>query len=94
MASLTIRNLDDELKTELRIQAAERGRSMEAEARQLLREALKTRRSAGQRPVVNLAEAIAARFDPLGGVELDLPPRTPDYEPLRFDWMDRDDEKQ
>src|SRR5215207_9896615 len=37
MASLTIRNIDDALKTRLRIRAAERGHSMEAEARRILR---------------------------------------------------------
>ena len=32
MASITIRNLDDDVKTRLRIRAAGRGRSMEEEA--------------------------------------------------------------
>lgn len=31
----------------------------------------------GNNPPVNLAEAIRARFAPLGGVELELPPREP-----------------
>jgi plasmid stability protein len=33
MASITIRNLDDDVKQRLRIRAAEHGRSMEEEAR-------------------------------------------------------------
>src|SRR4051794_8925756 len=37
MASITIRNLDDLLKQSLRIRAAEHGRSMEEEAREILR---------------------------------------------------------
>jgi phosphopantothenoylcysteine decarboxylase / phosphopantothenate---cysteine ligase len=39
MASLTIRRLDDELKKRLRLQAARHGRSMEDEARVILRQA-------------------------------------------------------
>lgn len=38
MASITIRNLDDGVKQRLRVRAAEHGRSMEEEARELLRE--------------------------------------------------------
>ena len=37
MASLTIRNLEVDIKHRLRIRAAERGRSMEEEAREILR---------------------------------------------------------
>lgn len=40
MATLTIRDFDDELKAELRIRAAEHGRSMEAEVRAILRAVL------------------------------------------------------
>lgn len=40
MANLTIRNLGDELKTRLRIVAARDGRSMEEEARHILRQAV------------------------------------------------------
>ena len=37
MATLTIRNLEDETKNELRVRAARRGASMEDEARSILR---------------------------------------------------------
>jgi plasmid stability protein len=40
MSVLTVRNLDDDLKTRLRVRAAQHGRSMEAEAREILRESL------------------------------------------------------
>ncbi len=40
MATLTVRNLDDEIVRHLRIRAAEHGRSAEAEHRALLREVL------------------------------------------------------
>ena len=70
MASMTIRNLDEDIKQRLRVQAAEHGRSMEEEARAILRTALTEAASP-----TNLAQAIRARFAPLGGVELDIPPR-------------------
>ena len=40
VGTLTIRNLDDLLKSRLRLRAAARNRSMEEEARQILRAAL------------------------------------------------------
>ena len=81
MASITIRNLDESLKARLRIQAAVHGRSMEEEARDILRSSLNR---AAPTPG-NLAAAIRARFAPLGGVELTLPPREPMREPPTFD---------
>ena len=81
MASITIRNLDADVKQRLRIRAAEHGNSMEEEARRILRAAL-----AGQAaPRTNLARAIRERFAPLGGVELRLPERQPMREPPHFD---------
>ena len=70
MATLTIRNVDAAVKERLRLRAARHGRSMEAEARTILSEAV-----AGDRdqPEPNLAEAIRRRFAPLGGVDLELP---------------------
>ena len=66
VASITIRNLDERIKARLRIQAARHGRSMEEEARTLLRAALKDEEPGGR----NLADAIQARFGPLGGIDL------------------------
>lgn len=80
MASITIRNLEDDLKRRLRIRAAEHGRSMEEEAREILRQAIE-KRAAPE----DLGEAIHRRFAALGGVDLDLLPREPMPEPLRFD---------
>ena len=76
-----MRNLDEGLKRRLSIRAAQNGRSVEDEVRDILQTAL------GQQPAVpeNLATAIRARFAPLGGVELDLPPRSPMRKPPRFD---------
>ncbi len=81
MASITIRNLDDDVKTRLRVRAAENGRSMEEEARVILREAV----GREEVPVKGLGTAIHERFKPFGGVELELPPREPMREPPRFD---------
>ena len=81
MASITVRNLEDGLKRKLRIRAAQNGRSMEQEARDILRAALDDEPP----PAQDLASAIRARFEPLGGVELDLPVRGPIPEPPRFD---------
>lgn len=74
MASITIRNLDDAVKRGLRVRAAEHGRSMEEEARLILSAAL----AGSQTPRRNLADEIRARFAPLGGVDLDIPPRGQD----------------
>ena len=80
MASLTIRNLDEPVKARLRIQAAVHGRSMEEEARTILRAAL----SAEPGQPGNLAEAIQARFAPHGGVELEPMAREPIRDPPTF----------
>lgn len=81
MATLTIRDLDDLTKTRLRVRAAQRHHSMEEEARQILREAL----AREEAPAPDLVERIRARFAPLGGVELELPPREPVREPPDID---------
>ena len=57
MASITIRNLDDNVKTRLRVRAADNGRSMEEEARLILRDAVGCKPSSR-----NLASIIRAHF--------------------------------
>jgi plasmid stability protein len=71
MASITIRRLDDAVKSKLRLRAAGHGRSMEEEAREILKAGLGAKRPAR----FNLAESIRRYVEPLGGVELALPPR-------------------
>jgi plasmid stability protein len=80
MASITIRNLDDALKSRLRLRAAHHGHSMEEEARELLRAGLAV--DTGRGP--NLAESIRKHIDPIGGVELVLPPREPVRRPPKL----------
>lgn len=82
MASITIRNLEDEVKARLRVRAARHGRSMEEEAREILRAAVAR---GARRAEPSLPRAIRRRFAELGGVELDLPPREAAPEPPRFD---------
>ena len=80
MASITIRNLDDEVKARLRVRAAGNGRSMEEEVRLILREAV------GHQPSSrNLASIIRSHFGPSKGVDLELPPREPAREPPSFE---------
>lgn len=71
MGTLMIRDLDDTVKARLRIQAAENGRSMEAEARVLLAAAL-----TGRRPARGLGSYIHEQFAGVGDSELPVPPRT------------------
>lgn len=70
MATLTIRDLDDALKARLRVRAAHHGRSMEAEARAILRAAL-----TGPTPGRGLGSRIQQRFADLDDVALALPLR-------------------
>jgi plasmid stability protein len=80
MASITVRRLDDALKMRLRVRAAQHGRSMEEEAREILKASL----SADAPRKINLADAIRRHFIPLGGVDLALPKREPVRQPPRF----------
>jgi antitoxin FitA len=80
MAGITIHNLDEALKHKLRLRAAQRDRSMEDEVRDILRIAL----AEGETSPGNLADAMRRRLEPLGGVELDLPPRGPMRAPPDF----------
>ena len=68
MATIVVRNLDENVKQLRRVRAAKHGRSMEAEVRSILEETLRERD--------NFAVAIMETFQKFGGVELDIPPRT------------------
>jgi plasmid stability protein len=73
MASMTIRNLDDRLKQRLRVQAAKHNRSMEEEARAILRTALSVETTSAR----SLYKSIRARIELVGGVDLAIAPRAP-----------------
>lgn len=81
LATLTIRDLDESLKRRLRMRAASRNRSMEEEARQILRGALLE----GPAAPVDLAARIRARFTGLGDVNLPLAEREPMRTPPTFE---------
>jgi len=69
VAAVSIRDLDDQVKERLRVRAARHGRSMEAEIRAILADAVAENTSEG------LFTTLLERFGEVGGVELDLPPR-------------------
>jgi len=77
MASISVRNLDEELKARLRVRAARQGRSMEDEAREILRTALADADDTSQ----DLAARIRRRFRAIAGVELEISKREPMREP-------------
>lgn len=70
MAAMSIRDLDDDVRDRLRERAAANGRSMEAEVRAILTEAV-------SEPVDprGLFVTLIDSFREIGGVDLDLPPR-------------------
>lgn len=78
MGSLNIRNLSDETHKALRIQAARHGRSMEAEVRAILDEAV----NPDQRP--GLGTMLAAIGRDVGGVDLSVARDTALAEPADF----------
>jgi plasmid stability protein len=77
MASITIRKLDERVKTRLRLRAARHGRSMEEEAREILKNGLREESARGS----DLARSIRRHIAPLGGFELNLPRREPARRP-------------
>jgi len=81
MASITIRRLDDAVKARLRVRAASHGRSMEEEAREILKTELAARPAKRE----NLADGIRRIIEPLGGVELEIPPRKSFPKRIKFD---------
>lgn len=89
MASITIRNLKDDVKKRLRLRAAENGRSMEEEAREMLERAVDTPAGVAEegrpyRTGGDMYRAIRALVDPIGGIDIELPPRHPMRDPPDF----------
>jgi len=79
VADMSIRNLDDRVRERLRVRAAAHGRSMEAEMRAILVEAVQ---EPGDEEGPLAALVASARA--LGGVDLDLPARTEAPRPADF----------
>lgn len=80
MAAITVRSLDDDVKHRLRIRAAQHGRSMEAEVRAILVDAV-----AEDEEPKDFFTRLHERFAAIGGVELDIPPRTGEIRVVEFD---------
>jgi plasmid stability protein len=75
MPGLSVRRLDEETLSRLRVRAAKHGVSMEEEARRILKEAVSAPDQLG-----DLALQI---FGPKHGIDLQLPERTP-HEPMEL----------
>ena len=78
MTSITIRHLDGGLKHRLCVRAAEHGRSMKEEVREILRQVV-----GGPALRQNLVAAVRTRFAPFAGDGLEIPPREPMRDPHR-----------
>ncbi len=81
MATLTIRNLDESLKSALRVTAAHHGVSMEEQARRILRQALQ----AASADRTGLGQRLARRFQSVATDELPIPPRSQPRLPPSWD---------
>jgi plasmid stability protein len=75
MASITVRNLDDSVKKGLRKQAAENGRSLEAEVREILGANINGKHPSKEETGADLFDSIRRRFEPFGFVDLPQPIR-------------------
>jgi antitoxin FitA len=80
MGNINIRNVDEATKIKFKTLAAAKGRSMEAELRDMIARAV-----ANPPAPRNIGQSIMKRFDRLGGVELALPPRTRPRQNVKFD---------
>ncbi len=79
MAAVTIRNLNDDAHRALKKQAAEHGRSTEAEMRWILEEAV------GRREKIGLGSALAALADKYGGFDLEIVRDKSPVQPAEFE---------
>lgn len=80
MASLTIRNLDNNLKAKLRLRAAQHGCSMEAEVRSIISQSLLSTGDSS-----SFADRLRSRFAALSVDSLPIPPRQNVRTPPDFD---------
>ena len=81
MNSITIQNFDDDLKNRLQKRADSSGRSLEEEAKEILRAVLTEK----EHNPLNLALAIERRFAHFGDFKLPIIPREPLREPPNFE---------
>lgn len=87
LATLTIRNLPEKIRDDLRIIAAKHGRSMEAEARELITVAVAQRSKSG----AEIFNEIQQRFAKIDGADLESIEQEIIAEPtVQFDHPDYD----
>ena len=81
--TITVRGIDQKVKESLRVRAAENGRSLEEEIRVILLSSVTERKPAHKCQY----SSIRAKIEPLGGIELEIPPRKRDgwRKPPTFD---------
>ena len=75
MSTITVRNLDEAVKQALRQRAATAGHSLEEEVRRTLK--VSVDREPRPRTGAELYRRIREIVEPVGGIELDIPPRRP-----------------
>ena len=80
MTQITIRNLDDAVRLKLKTRAAAKGRSLEAELRDIITQAASETQGSP-----NIVRSIRARVKKLGGFELDIPARSKSRAVPRFE---------
>ena len=71
MATLTVRDLPDDIRTQLRIRAAQNGRSMEAEVRRVLEQAVRQEPTLPVADRVRRMQAEVAKWIPKGSYTVD-----------------------
>ncbi len=80
MASITVRNLPDKTKEALRIHAAQCGVSLESYVRQILKKAS----SANSLKPVSILDMAEKFFGAKHGVDIELPERSSERQPVEF----------
>lgn len=80
MSSITVRNLDESIKTSLRLRAARHGWSMEQEVRHILQQTVAPEQIAQ----TSFAELVNRRFAGLEAEGLSIPARRPARTPPEF----------
>ncbi len=90
MPSLLIRNVDPALHARLKARAAEHRRSLEEEARELLRAGVVRQEAEPRETLVQLARRL---FGPEHGFDLEIPPRGAAPERLPPDFSELESER-
>ncbi len=80
MGNINVRGIDDQLKLGFKRLAAAKGRSMEAELRDMIVKVVTAQTSPR-----NIGQSIRARFMKHGGVTLDLPARSMPRQRVTFE---------